>query len=139
MLNSLRSGIDDDFRRFRLPMNTTRSHGKPFCRYTAFGSSLSATSRPSLFGRQPSESLQFSPARRRLCCHVQDGLEAFVAYLGSCSGLGSIFCLGGLAECLALVAKGWMCDGLGAANDDYLARNYRMQRDIQPLQLVRQR
>ena len=38
------------------------------------------------------------------------------------SVLGSIF-LGGLAECLALVAQGWIYNGLGAANDSWLARN----------------
>ena len=38
------------------------------------------------------------------------------------SVLGSIY-LGGTAECLALVAQGWIYNELGAANDSYLARN----------------
>ena len=38
------------------------------------------------------------------------------------SVLGSI-CLGGTAECLALVAQGWIYNEFGAANDSYLARN----------------
>ena len=38
------------------------------------------------------------------------------------SVLMSIY-LGGLAECLALVAQGWIYNELGAANDSYLARN----------------
>ena len=36
--------------------------------------------------------------------------------------LGSIY-LGGMTECLALVAQGWIYNELGAANDSYLARN----------------
>ena len=49
--------------------------------------------------------------------------DSMGGYLGSCYGFGLVFCLGGLADCLALVAQGWIYDELGAGDDSYLARN----------------